>query len=227
MKLHRIVLAVAALSLLAAGACNRDATAGPPASQSPTDQSATDRSPASESPTSAPPVRQVRPKQSPPPPVRKVVPPLKKVRPVAQQARLSPRGLGPYTAGTRALGLKLGDLLADYGQDAQCPDGYYGTGTLKYHSPHLVFTDGAKLVYISVDSPKVATTAGVRIGTPFATVKRLHPDGRQYDNEGLHAWVVTKGADALVIRIENGKVSWLEAGEKETVVFRFTDGEGC
>jgi hypothetical protein len=218
MKLHRLVLAVAAVSLLAAGACDRDAAARPPESGS-----APSESPGSGSPPRA---RQGRPEA--PPPVRKIVPPVKKVRPAAQQARLSPRGLGPYTAGTGALGLKLGDLLADYRQDTTCPNGlYYAKGTPKYHSPYLTFTDRAKLLYIDVDSPKVATTAGVRVGTPFATVKRLHPDGRQYDNQGLRAWVVTKGANALLIGFENGKVNGFEAGDKETVLFRFTDGEGC
>lgn len=221
MKLHRLVLAVAALSVLAAGACDRDAAAGPPASGS-----APSESPGSESP---PPVQKHRPKTAPPPPLRKVAPPLKKVRPVAQEARLSPRGLGPYTVGTGSLGLKLGDLLADYRQDTECPNGmYYGRGTPKYHSPFLTFTERAKLLYINVDSRKVATTADVRVGTPFATVKRLHPEGRQYDSsQGMRAWVVTKGANALLIGIENGKVDGFVAGDKETVLFRFTDGEGC
>jgi hypothetical protein len=222
MKLNRLALVVAAAGLLATGACNRDATVAPGAP-----------APA----PSAPPAVPERVEPTPPPPLQKMAPPVKKVKkvkvkkpapPVVPAARLSPRGLGPYTAGAAALGLKLGDLLADYHEDEACPNGmYYGKGTARYHSPYLTFTDKAKLLYLDVDSPKVATTAGVRIGTPFATAKRLHPDGRQYDNQGVHAWVVTKGPNALLMSIENGKVSGFEAGDAETVVFRFTDGEGC
>jgi hypothetical protein len=224
MKLNRLALVVAAAGLLASGACNRDANLAPGAP-----------APAPSAPPAVPEQRQ----PAPPPPLQKVAPPVKKVKkakakkaepapPVGPAGRLSPRGLGPYTAGTGALGLKLGDLLADYHADEACPNGmYYGKGTASYHSPYLTFTDKAKLLYIDVESPEVATTAGVRIGTPFATAKRLHPHGRQYDNQGVHAWVVTRGHNALLMSIENGKVSGFEAGDAEAVVFRFTDGEGC
>jgi hypothetical protein len=215
MRLRHIVLTAAALSVLATGACNRDASA----SAAP----ATTTAPA----TSAPHVPKAR-KPTEPPPLQKTVAPMRKVRAV-EAPRLSPRGLGPYTAGTGSLGLKLGDLLADYHQDAECPNGlYYGRGVKKYHSPYLTFTAKFKLLYIDVDDTAVATTAGVRVGTTYATVKRLHPEGRQYTNQGVHAWVVKQGSNALLIGIgDNGRVDGFEAGDAETVLFRFTDGEGC
>jgi hypothetical protein len=74
MKLNRLALVVAAVGLLATGACNGDATVAPGAP-----------APA----PSAPPAMPERGDPTPPPPLQKVVPPMKRVKKVNVNGKVS------------------------------------------------------------------------------------------------------------------------------------------
>ena len=148
-------------------------------------------------------------------------------RPATSATVLTASGLGPYKVGSSQKDLKAAGLLGKIDSSAGCPDFAVVKGLSKYQTPTLVFFQG-KLQYTSVTSTKVATDKGAAVGMPSADVPVRHPEGKQLDDfYGATAWFAPSGKNALLFRIEDGKVESIEAGLAEPLQFRFTDGEGC
>jgi hypothetical protein len=143
--------------------------------------------------------------------------------PVATE--MSAAGVGPYAIGAAQAQLSSAGLIGKVSTDTNgCG---ISSGVKKYRSPGLVFVKG-RLEHVKVTSSKVRTTAGVQVGTPFATAKSRYPGGRQLaDWNGAPAWYATDGDHALLLRIKGNKVSAIEAGTASTLSFTFTDNQGC
>jgi hypothetical protein len=145
---------------------------------------------------------------------------------------LSPTGLGPYHMGTSLSTLQAQGLVTDVREGTVCPS-LGARGLRRYHRPYLHFayygpTKG-RLIYLTVDSAQVKTAGGAHVGLTLAQVQTRHPEGRKLTGfSGLYAYLVEEGSNAMVFRFDKaGIVEAIEAGDRETVTFRFTDGEGC
>jgi hypothetical protein len=137
---------------------------------------------------------------------------------------LSAAGLGPYEIGATQNGLKSDDLLGKVSTKDACAT---AKGLSAYGTPALAFTKG-KLQRLTVTSSKIATVAGAKVGTSYASLKGMHPAGKQLDDwVGASAWYTLDGGNALLFRISDGKVASIDAGADPAVQFFYTDKQGC
>jgi hypothetical protein len=137
---------------------------------------------------------------------------------------LSAAGLGPYEIGAAQGALKSGKLLGKVATKDGCAT---ARGVGAYASPELAFAKG-KLQRLTVTSPKIATVAGAKVGTSYATLKGMYPNGKQLDDwVGASAWYTLDGGNALLFRISDGKVASIDAGADPAVQFFYTDKQGC
>jgi hypothetical protein len=138
---------------------------------------------------------------------------------------LDATGFGPYAIGTAQAKLASSGLVGKVSKDVNGCGA--ATGTKKWNSPGLIFTDG-KLEHLKVTTPKIKTTEGVKVGTAYAALKGKYPSGKELaDWVGATGWYARSGDFALLFRIKNEKVSAIEAGSASTLQFTFTDNQGC
>ncbi|GAA3338912.1 hypothetical protein GCM10020358_20730 [Amorphoplanes nipponensis] len=233
MRLRHATLAVAALTLLGVAACGDDSddkgSAAPAAgvSAGPSAGGALGGPGASAAPgASAPGI----------PPTEGTSPtkPPKKGGGAAQgpagKPKISPdvltaAGIGPYTAGVAQSELKSADLIGKVTATKDTCTTAKGLG--EYHTPALAFAAG-RLQRVTVTSPEVATPAGAKVGTGYAGLKALYPNGKQLDDWlGASAWYAVDGGNALLFRIKADKVAAIDAGAATAVQFFYTDKQGC
>ena len=137
---------------------------------------------------------------------------------------LSAAGLGPYAIGMKQSELKSAQLFRGATTKQKCTT---AKGLGEYESPALAFS-GGKLERLAVTSADISTTTGAKVGTDYADVKSMYPAGKQLDDwVGASAWYTLEGGNALLFRIEDGKVAAIEAGPSQSLQFHYTDKQGC
>ncbi|GAA2550912.1 hypothetical protein GCM10010435_21320 [Winogradskya consettensis] len=205
---HRYAaVTVAAITLLGVAACSKDDDKDAGAFVNP-DPAASSAAPVSEVPESAAPGAK------------------KGQAPVGKGSSevLAAGGLGPYLIGVGQKDLSSAKLVGKVTKKGDCAT---SAGLSKYDTPALAFSDG-KLKRVTVTSTAVSTQAGAKVGTAYDQVKALYPKGKQLDDWiGASAWYTVDGKNALLFRIDNGKVAAIMVGEAQTVQFYFTDQQGC
>ena len=228
MRHRRVVLAVAAMTLVGVTACSHDkkddapapgapvvaATAGDPVASAPAGPT---------SPASGPKVKPAFTK-NPDGTINSAGP-----RPVTSGTTLSAGGFGPYKIGASQADLKAAGLLGKVSKarEDNCADYTVSKGLSKYHSPALSFYNG-RLLHLTVSSSAIKTDKGVKVGTTLANVKGQYPSGKQLtDFSGAGAWFATNGAYALLFGIGDDKVKIIQAGMAEPIQFKYTDDQGC
>jgi hypothetical protein len=228
MRHRRVVLAVAALTLIGVTACSHDkkdeaaspgapiagATAGDPATSAPA------------GPTSAASTAKEKPAftKNPDGTVNSAGP-----RPATSATTLSAGGFGPYKIGVSQADLKAAGLLGKVSKARadNCADYTKAKGLSKYHSPALSFYNG-RLLHMTISSSAIKTDKGVKVGTTLANVKGQYPSGKQLtDFSGAGAWFATDGAYGLLFGIGDNKVKSIQAGMAEPIQFKYTDDQGC
>ena len=138
--------------------------------------------------------------------------------------RLTSYGIGPYEIGSSEKELKSAKLIGKVSTSNGCGA---ASGTNKHHAPQLTFAQG-KLQRITVSDKAVTTAAGAKVGTTFAELQRFYPGGKQLsDWVGASGWMSTEGANALLFRIKDDKVTAMVAGLAGPVQVNFTDNQAC
>jgi hypothetical protein len=227
MRHRRVVLAVAALTLIGVTACSHDkkdaaapgapaagASAGDPAA-SPLAGTSTTGSNAKGKPAFT---------KNPDGTINSAGP-----RPAASGTTLNAGGFGPYKIGVSQADLKAAGLLGKVSKarEDNCADYTVAKGLSKYHSPALSFYNG-RLLHLTVSSAAIKTDKGVNVGTTLANVKGQYPSGKQLtDFSGAGAWFASEGAYALLFGIGDSKVKSIQAGMAEPIQFKYTDDQGC
>jgi hypothetical protein len=228
MRHRRVVLAVAALTLIGVTACSHDkkdeaaapgtpavgATAGDPVTSAPA------------GPTSQASTTKEKPAftKNPDGTINSAGP-----RPATSATTLSAGGFGPYKIGVSQADLKAAGLLGKVSKARadNCADYTVAKGLSKYHSPALSFYNG-RLLHLTVSSSAIKTDKGVKVGTALANVKGQYPSGKQLtDFSGAGAWFATNGAYGLLFGIGDDKVKTIQAGMAEPIQFKYTDDQGC
>lgn len=139
--------------------------------------------------------------------------------------KLSATGFGPYAIGATRAELDKAGLVGKVSTDKNGCKSAKGIG--KWNTPGLVFTDG-HLEHVTITSGRIRTTEGVAVGATYATVKAKYPAGKELaDWVGAPGWFATSGQYALLFRLEDGKVSAIEAGTATALQFTFTDNQSC
>ena len=228
MRHRRVVLAVAALTLIGVTACSHDkkddtaasgapivgATAGDPVTSAPAGPTS-EASTAKEKPAFT---------KNPDGTINSAGP-----RPATSATTLSAGGFGPYKIGVSQADLKAAGLLGKVSKARadNCADYTVSKGLSKYHSPALSFYNG-RLLHLTVSSSAIKTDKGVKVGTTLANVKGQYPSGKQLtDFSGAGAWFATNGAYGLLFGIDDDKVKSIQAGMAEPIQFKYTDDQGC
>jgi hypothetical protein len=228
MRHRRVILAVAALTLIGVTACSHDkkdeaaapgvptagATAGDPAASAPAGTTTTGTTGKGKPAFDKNPDGTIN---SPGP------------RPAASGTTLTAGGFGPYKIGVSQADLRSAGLLGKVSKARQdnCKDYTTAKGLSKYHSPALSFFNG-RLLHLSVASSAIKTDKGVKVGTTLANVKGQYPSGKQLTNfTGAGAWFATDGSYALLFGIDKNKVKSIQAGMAEPIQFKYTDDQGC
>jgi hypothetical protein len=145
-------------------------------------------------------------------------------KPAGSPDVLTAAGMGPYSVGVAQTELKSAGLVGAVTTKDACAT---AKGLSEYHSPALAFT-GGKLQRLTVTSSKVTTTTGAKVGTSYANVKGMYPNGKQLDDwVGASAWYTLDGGNALLFRIADDKVASIDAGVGQAVQYFYTDKQGC
>lgn len=236
MRHRRVVLAVAALTLVGVTACSHDKKDDAAASLAPA-ASAPAGAPTASAPASSPASALARPTptesaakgkpaftSNPDGTINSAGPP-----PATSGATLSAGGFGPYKIGVSQADLRAAGLLGKVSKapEDNCADYTVAKGLSRYHSPALSFYHG-RLLHLSVSSSAIKTDLGVKVGTTLATVKGRYPRGKQLtDFSGAGAWFASEGAYALLFGFGDDKVTSIQAGMAEPIQFKYTDDQGC
>jgi hypothetical protein len=144
---------------------------------------------------------------------------------------LAATGLGPYAVGTKLAALKSTGVLADLDEEIGCPGWALAKGTGAYAGAvSLIFYNGA-ISWVEVHTPAIPTVDNAKVGMTLAEIKATYGSkATEFTNTvGLKALSVHEGAGlGLFFRFdEAGKATVIEAGQYNTLEFRFNEGEGC
>jgi hypothetical protein len=222
---HRLVVLAAVLAVAGLGGCSRHKDDRPaPVAQAPVPEGSTHPGMSmtalpSASPTSVKPAATGPGSTTDPAGAAKGLP-----QSLPTGSEISATGIGPYTIGQEQASLTAAKLVGPVKNGSAGCD--TGAGQAKWGTPALIFSKG-KLQHLKITSGSVKTTAGVRVGSSEAAVRRAYAKGSALSASGRTAWYAPTGDFALLFRITGGQVSTIESGPASTLSVTFISNQGC
>ncbi|GAA1418319.1 hypothetical protein ACFQZ4_22795 [Catellatospora coxensis] len=148
--------------------------------------------------------------------------------PKAEKGFITAGGYGPYVIGLALAKADAGKLVTKKQSTAGCPGWVAGFGSGEYADVAVIFYNG-ELLWFSTDGKSHQTAAGAQVGAKLAEVKAMYAGAKELPGpNGEKALSVDSGKNTLFFRFSKaGVLTGIEAGDAETLEFRYTEGEGC